>query len=365
MSTAIAPSPTTTKKITVDAAALAKAIKAIKTNGRQLTGSPVLHALRIDAIRTSVILTRTTIDLTLEATIPGVAPEPVSVILDFALVERALKVFKKGPVTLYVSGEYVSIASGNASVDDQELMPLDEWPALTVTPDRFIELNVDALADVLPSISTDDTRPILAAVLVDQGAYVATDSYRLSLVDTNGSTGGAFLIPRVAATVIARYSGVVRAELDDRNIVVHLGDEAMSVRLTAQLQEGEFPRFRTLIPTGVTTGTTFSDNFAADVKKCISLRATAPETPIRITPCDGEIALLIKSDDRISRVISTGICDVDVAFTPAYLLQILDGMSTRRMLSETSTKPSLLTEPAPQFGEGAVRTRLLMPARIH
>lgn len=364
MAIAEAPAPTVhTAACTVDAAILKTTVARLKPVVNARCAVSALTCLRVDATDSQIQLTATNLDTTLIKTIPGVVDTPGSLLVPVSVLDKILAVHPKGTVTIAGDDVEGTVTGGNASLsfrpDD-----LTMWPTTPAPVGRSVTLNLDALAEVLPATSPDESRPILTGVNVEHGVYAATNSYWLAVAYTGDDTGDQFLLPRETVGFATKRSaaikgdrGTVTAVVGTEHITVTFDDDTT---LVGRLIEGEFPPYKKLIPKTSPHTIEITDTFLADLKKVTRLTAVKNE-PVRIGDYEGCIELTIRSDGQVARTVTPGTAaPFTVAFNPGYLGVVLAGTTSNRILVTDTLKPALVDEPAP-YGR---RVRLIMPVRV-
>jgi DNA polymerase-3 subunit beta len=151
-------------------------------------------------------------------------------------------------------------------------IPSTDFPQIpSIDPSTAFELDLSLLSQSITQISfaaaTDDTRPVLTAVLFhltpDQLSLVATDGFRLSLksiklvnaVNLNPDQPEiSFLIPArslVELTRLAKNAKKIKMGLttDGHQIVFVLDD----LELVSRLIEGDYPNYQRIVPEGYST----------------------------------------------------------------------------------------------------------------
>jgi DNA polymerase III subunit beta len=153
---------------------------------------------------------------------------------------------------LLSSGAYTSEISGIDSSDFPKV-PSD-MPAGSVV--IFSDVFVSGLASVLPSVSVDETRPVLTGMLlVFKGSnltFVATDGFRLSkktLSIGKAELEAECILPRNTLSELVRIAGSV----DKLNIAFPKGESLAifgfgNTVLSSRIIQGKFPDFEKIIP---------------------------------------------------------------------------------------------------------------------
>lgn len=344
--------------------ALATLKPAVSLRGGAL---PVLSGVRITADANGVHLLATDLELTIAVTLENAVADGYGVaVVPFgqlhALVEGAAA---KKPVTLRANLEAddemrLDVGKRNRVV---RLLAADEFPRLArPAGDEMVAIDAELLGLVLPAVSPDDARPILTGVLVggESGQIVATDSYRLYVVD-GPATAEAMLIPGRAIKQVVRAGGSPLMLTGEREVSFEWPDR--NLRITCRLIEGEFPNYRGLIPVSHPNRWHLDDKDTV-IEACkASTKFGEPNTPIRITPVEGGFSFkTVVQGVGSEEFFVAGRCehgdDLTVAFNPAYLGNVVAGLPAEAVLDTVDAlKPALFK------GERGL-LRLLMPVRV-
>jgi DNA polymerase-3 subunit beta len=236
-----------------------------------------------------------------------------------------------------------------------------------------------ALSQVVRSASGDESRQVLTGVLweIEQGrlTLAATDSYRLA-VKTLEVSGGPpeerrVVLPARTVGELARAlqgaGRTVDAEVRDNLVVFSLsgGEGGASARtlIGSRYIEGEFPKYRQLIPEGYPNRLIVARETLLEVVKRVGLLAQN-NMPVKLnlaseleisahTPDVGEGQELIDADYEGEPLV--------IAFNPGFLYEGGTAIQGERLLLQAGDglKPAILR------GEGDESfTYLLMPVRL-
>lgn len=356
--------PTAALAVTIDAAALKAAMAKLKpalAKTRNGYGK-ALECVQVHTDGADVMLAATDLDVSVSTLVTGNASAAGTLLVPAAVLNKVISVRPKGTVEISGCETGGQVRNGNASLAFG-YTPVEDLPIAQSCTGRTVELRADVFAELLPAVLKDGSRPILCAVFVDDGCYVATDSYRLHLVDTHASTGDGFLVSAQSAAVIAQYPGTMRATVSDDWITVVLD---ATTTMTARLVPGEFPRYQSLIPVGQAESVTFTDDIHADLKTLAKLNIADPSNPLKVSQSEtGRLELRIGHDDTAAIVTTPGTTTIDlVAYNPKYLAELLAGTTSNRLGLTDRLKPAVLREPAPEYGDTVERLRLIMPVRV-
>ncbi|HEX8771718.1 MAG TPA: DNA polymerase III subunit beta, partial [Acidimicrobiales bacterium] len=170
-------------------------------------------------------------------------------------LKAALRTFPASEdVDVAPAGEGIALKStigtttlAGVSRDDLPARNLD----LTVVAEAKVEPHFDrAFAGVAVAASTNETKPILTGVLIELSrkgvGLTATDSYRLHHIDLDASVDGqATAICPVGYTKALPTAEPVTVQVAESHVRFTGGGVVVTLRSI----EGEFPRYRQLIPT--------------------------------------------------------------------------------------------------------------------
>jgi DNA polymerase-3 subunit beta len=320
-------------------------------------GNVLLETDGADCLR----LTATNLDLSVSrrvrATVKsqGRTTAPARLLAEYvALLDRG----NQGSLQLNSSGHKLQLACERYEANVATISA-DEFPDNPAITDA-VRIEIDgsvlksAIQHVLFAAASDDTRPVLAGVLVRVETGVLTlaaaDGYRLSvrtvlLPDT--TTRVAWIVPAHALAEIARSLSsapglpvAMSATPSNDRLHVALGDMEVSARLI----EGQFPDFERIVPRAPSTSiilgrldllqaTRAAGVFARTDSNIVRLECTVP--PDDGTPALGEV--LVKSasaemGDNVGQLeASVRGTTVEIAFNGRYLRDALEAVDSRQV----------------------------------
>ncbi len=248
-----------------------------------------------------------------------------------------------------------SIAASLKGIDAREfpiVSPPGEGRAVRIQPDVLR----DMIAQVTIAAAGDETRPVLAGVLVrvspGQLSMVATDGYRLSMRSTRVAgveEERQAIIPARALLELARVSADEREPIQmtvspHRNQAVF---RLSSIDLVTQLIDGAFPDYRRIMPQGHTTRTVVNTAaFQSAVRRALLYTRDANHVAcLQIEPGDGlsagKLAVSATSaalgDSYTELEASVEGEPVDIAFDARYLSDALGVIHAAEVALETTT----------------------------
>lgn len=353
---------------------------------------PVLSGLRIEAIESGrVRIAATDLELTMETSFAAAVDEPGKVIVPGRLFGEMTRSLGAGQVSVASGDAEVEIGSGRGQFRVRSLAP-DDYPALPIEQsegtDEGIEIQIDgdllatALSQVVRGASTDESRQILTGVLweIDDAGTLtlaATDSYRLAVREVPipvapGEARKVVLPSRTLAELARSLQGGgrnVSATVRENLVSFAIGaaadgsDVDTEATIGSRFIEGEFPKYRQLIPTGYPNVLEVDREALLEVTKRVGLLAQN-NLPVKLqlgneleisahTPDVGEGQEVIDADYTGEPIV--------IAFNPQFLYDGVSAIGTDRVLIEVGDglKPAILKGQ----GEEAF-TYLLMPVRL-
>jgi DNA polymerase-3 subunit beta len=266
-------------------------------------------------------------------------------------------------------------------------MQVDDYPTLPEMPTTAGALESSVFAEAVSQVALaagrDDTLPVLTGVRVeiegDQLTLAATDRYRLAVRTlawkpelTDLSTNALVPARTLSETAKALTSGpeVLLALATGSAGEGMVGFEGSGRRTTTRLLEGEFPKYRSLLPSESSAVAQVSTSALVEAVKRVALVAER-NTPVRLSfSADGVVLEAGGSDQAQASEQLEGSWDGDtdslqIAFNPGFLLDGLGavGSETTALSFTGPTRPAVLTG-AGTTGEAADYRYLLMPVRL-
>lgn len=285
------------------------------------------------------------------------------------------------PVTMENEGSRLAITCGRSSFTLPTL-PVEDYPQLPAMPNASGTVTgaafATAVAQVAVAAGRDDTLPTLTGIRMEfeEGVLTlaATDRYRLAVRDISWSpqavTSAQALVPARTladtAKSLAAVDEIVIALADGGAGDGLIGFEGHGRRTTTRLLNGEFPKYRSLLPTESAAVAEVDSAALVDAVKRVALVAER-NTPVRLAFDGSELTLQAGAGDEAHAVEVVEAAlegdPIDIAFNPAYLLDGITavGAPVTRFSFTQASRPAVLT--AAQ-AESVDYRYLLMPVRL-
>jgi DNA polymerase-3 subunit beta len=352
----------------------------------QKAALPVLSGLRLDAGQDGGLsLSGFDYEVSAQAQLDVTVAEAGAVLVPGRLLADITRSLPAAPIELATDGTRVVLTCGSARFTLPTL-PLDEYPSLPAMPDVSGTVGSDAFAAAVGSVAIaagrDDALPVLTGVRVEidgeQVTLAATDRYRLAVRSFRWSPADPSL--QATALVPARtLSEAARSLTTGAEVTLALsgtggtGEGLLGLsggtrRATTRLLDGEFPKYRSLLPESSTATASVDAAVLTEAVRRVSLVASRT-SPIRLSFSDAGVTLEAGGLDEAEAAESLAAeFDGDpltIAFNATYLLDGLGSLdSDEARLSFTGpTKPAVLTGKTGEDDSHDHRY-LLMPVRL-
>lgn len=265
------------------------------------------------------------------------------------------------PRTQTVKVECARFTSNIKGIEAEEFPTIptvtDRDPALTLPPDLLRE----AIDQVAFAAAADDSRPVLAGVLIrlrdSQAVFDAADGFRLArrTVQLPEPVGAPqeFIVPARALNELARIIGDAQGNV--AITVTQGGSQVLfhteTTELVSRLIDGRFPDFERIIPSSYVTRSVLDTQETAKAVKLAGVFATASQNIVKLTlePGSGELqpGRLVISANAAEVGDNTGELDAmvhgdggQIALNVKYLAEALAAIKTAQIALETQTPQS-------------------------
>ncbi|GAB3210668.1 DNA polymerase III subunit beta [Marinactinospora thermotolerans] len=311
--------------------------------------------------------------------------EPGTTLVSGRLLAEITRNLPPQTVEISTDGAKVVVSCGSAKFTLLTL-PVEDYPTLPAMPEMTGTVGSDVFAAAVSQVAVaagrDDTLPMLTGVRIeiegDKVTLASTDRYRLAVRELtwkpqDPELSAVALVPAktLADTAKSLTSG---AEVSIALSAAESGEGMIGFsgggrRTTTRLLEGDFPKYRALLPDSFNSVAEVQKAEFVEAVKRVSLVAER-NTPLRLAFADGRLVLEAGTGDEAQavEVLEAGLegDDIQIAFNSAFLLDGLNAIDSdiARLQFTTSTKPAIITgKPADDGGASDYRY-LIMPVRL-
>lgn len=376
----------------VDRQALADAVAWAARTLPSRPALPVLAGLLIEARDGELSLAGFDYEVSTRAVLTGedvTVAAPGRALVSGRLLADIVRSLPPHPVDFVLKGSEAVLTCGSAEFGLLPL-PVEDYPALPEPPAQAGtipgDLFVAAVAQVTPAAGRDDTLPMLTGVRIDiEGSTMrlaCTDRYRiaareLSWAPSDPDFAAGVVVP---ARTLADTAKAIKAGSDVTLDLAGTGDVLIGVSgggrsMTSRLLDDQFIDYRSrLTGTWTTTARVRVAPFIEAIKRVALV--TERTTPVRLAFRPGEVRVRAASGDAARANESLPALldgeEVDIAFSPQYLLDGLSGIDTEfaRLQCTGPTKAALLSavpddaDPSEDPGTDTGFRYLAMPVRL-
>ena len=347
---------------------------------------PVLAGLVLTASADGLTLSSFDYEVSGRVDVEADVIDPGTALVSGRLLADIARSLPGQPVQIESEGTRLAITCGRSSFTLPTL-PVEDYPQLPAMPTATGtvpgQLFASAVAQVAVAAGRDDTLPTLTGIRVEiEGNSIvlaATDRYRLAVREFEWNPQSTSISAH--ALVPARtLADTAKSLADVESVVIALssggsgeslvGFEGHGRRTTTRLLDGEFPKYRSLLPSESSSLATVETAALQDAVKRVALVAER-NTPVRLAFEGSELTLRAGAGDD-AQAVEVLECSldgdvIDIAFNPAYLLDGLAavGSTVTRFAFTLPTRPAVLTglDEASQQASDDYRY-LLMPVRL-
>ncbi len=371
-------------KVTIERAALLRALGHVHRVVERRTTIPILANILIEAAAGGLLLKATDLDLEITEKAPAEVAQPGATTLPaHTLYDIVRKLPEGAQVSLEETGEQgqLTLRSGRSRFNLQTL-PQSDFP--DVTSGEFSHNFTLPPADLKRliektqfAISSEETRYYLNGIYVHVAEIegrsllraVATDGHRLARLELPAPAGAVgmpgVIVPRKAVAEIQRLiedaQGEVAIELSTNKMRFAFG-EAL---LTTKLIDGTFPDYSRVIPTGNDKRLTVERDAFRNAVDRVSTISSERGRAVKLALSEGKLILSVTNPDQGSAVEELEADydgpPLDIGFSSRYLLDIVNQLDsdTALFLLADPGSPTLV-----QDRDGANALYVLMPMRV-
>lgn len=332
-----------------------KGLSRVQSVADKKSAMPILSNVLIAADAAgNVRLSATDLLLAVQGTMRAEVKRAGSVALSARHIFDTVKALPDGDVTVTVEKNFsAKLKSGKRSFTLTG-QPGDDFPSL---PDAgkipLTQIPVDDLADLIAltsfSMSSDDTRPHLAAALVEMSGetlrMVTTDGHRLSKAERviSGMKGQSkLLIPAKGIHELKRIVDEVRSE-KAAGTAQTLAVGAVSsqgpvffqregMTLSSKLVDAAFPSYEQVIPTATDRTVTLGRPAFLDALRAISLVAADRTSGVKLAVTNGRCVISSENpeigsgQDEIDAALQGP--EITIGFNSKYLIDVLGALGS-------------------------------------
>ena len=332
-------------KIQITQSNLVKALGLLSRVASSRTPLPILSNILLTASDNTLELAATNLEVAITHTTNGKIDESGSVTVPARLLyDFVTQLPKDLTIDMVFEEAKLFISSGSYSSHIQG-MASDEFPAIpTITKATNVLLSIDTLKSALEktmlAASSDETRPILGGVFfhtVDGDLFIAaTDGYRLA--ETRVADVSEDVSAVVPASTLQDVLKIIQ-DSDENEVNIQFGSgqfgaTAGETNLVSRLIDGEYPKYKQLIPESsditfsvdrheLLTASKLAGLFARESGGSITLNASEDEKAVTVSSVASQVG------DNSSKITGTVSGSGEVVVNVKFLTDALNCFDTK------------------------------------
>ena len=345
-------------RVTVDRDELASGLQLVARAASSRGTVQVLAGVGIRAAEGLLELEATDMELSLRTTVPAAVEGEGTLVVPAKLLGDIVRLLPTGEVTLSHAPEEgaATIQAGSYS-SRLNVFAAEDFPRLPSIDVPLQEVDAAALLDTVQRVSRAASR--------DESRPVLTDSYRMSVKETELDGGGPELeaiIPARALDELGRIAaGAERIQLgvNENHVIFGTG----RAWLTTRRIDGQFPNVQQLRPESFEVELELNRTELLDVVRRAAVMAQR-NTPLRLRFEEGELTISAQSQDvgetRESLAVRYSGEPLEIGFNAEFLREGLESVSADEVKLEliNPLRPGLLSADGDSFWY------LIMPIRL-
>src|SRR5579864_8461811 len=375
-------------KLTIERAALLKALSHVQSVVERRTTIPILSNVLLRAEAGRLALSATDMDLEIvERVAARVERDGVTTAPAHTLYDIVRKLREGAQVELETLGgrNELALRSGRSTFT-LACLPPEDYPVMAAgdLPYHFVlsAAELRALIDRTRfAISTEETRYYLNGIYlhatksneVPVMRAVATDGHRLARVEMTAPEGAAgmpgIIIPRKAVLELRKL-----VEEGDEEVQIGLGETKVrcavgTAALTSKLIDGTFPDYDRVIPAGNDKVLEVECKPFAEAVDRVSTISTERSRAVKLAVDRGNLVVSATSPENGSAVEELEVryqsTPMEIGFNSRYLLDITDQIAGEYVQFQMADagSPTILRDSAPE-ANGVSALYVLMPMRV-
>jgi len=370
-------------KLTIERAALLKALGHVQSVVERRNTIPILSNLKIEAADGRLSLNATDMDLDIvESVAAEVSAKGATTAPAHTLYDIVRKLPEGSQIEMTADGKGQMVLSSGRSRFTLACLPTEDFPVLSggkmAHEFGLTATEIKTLIDKTRfAISTEETRYYLNGIYLHAAERngtpvlraVATDGHRLASAEVplpKGAKGiPGVIVPRKTVAelrkLVEESTDDVAVGLSDTKVRFSFGDAV----LTSKLIDGTFPDYQRVIPAGNDKQLDVDTKQFADAVDRVSAISSERSRAVKLSLAGKSLVLSASSPDSGSATEEIEIAykgdDMDIGFNAGYLLDItrqIEGDTTRLMLADAAS-PTIFSE---VDDKGALY--VLMPMRV-
>ncbi len=366
-------------KFTCSQQELSKALGTVSRAVSSRTTLPVLKGILITAENDTVILTASNLDLSIRREIDAVVEEPGAAVAGAKLFGDIIRKLPGESIRITAEAEGSMTIQTSSSEFTVVTMAADEFPEIGKREenDHSISFNKDIFRSMVRrtafAASIDEAKGVLTGILTEikenDITMVALDGFRLALTteQMKSAEERSFII---SARIMSEIARTISEDEDEEDLTLYLGEKMAVVKngrieMILRLMEGEFIRYKDIIPTESTTRILINRSLFLDsIERASLLAREGKNNLVRLSIAEDMMRITSRSEEgnvREEIPIDKEGGDLEIGFNSKYVMDVLKEIEdeTIALHMRTGVTPCVVRPT-----EGNLYEYLILPVRI-
>ncbi len=295
---------------TLDQATFSKSLQNVSRFVASRSQLPILSNILIETGNSQVKLTATNLELTIQETLPALVNTPGKITVPAGELTEFVNYLSPGKVTLSLTeNNLLQLDSQNQSATFATQLANDFPPLPVFDENNTVELPLLQLSNTLDQVifaaATEDTRPILTAILTklnpEDISLVATDGFRLSK-STTTLDKPIFNIEQSLLIPAKSFSEVLKLSKSQKNIKLAFDIQTSqmcfyleNLVLVSRLLQGDYPDYNRILPKSTETTVTLDKQEFVQAIKSASVFAKTSANVVKFKVGTASVQILANS----------------------------------------------------------------------
>ena len=357
--------------------ALVKAINTVSKAVSSRTTIPILKGILLEVKDGRLTLSASDLDLSIQTSIDVQSSEEGKAVVLSRLFGEIVRKLPNSLITVSTEDEKLNIQCLGSDFNIITLAA-DEFPVIgAVEAKDFIEINKEDLCGLIKktvfAASIDEKKGILTGTLLNfEGSnleLVALDGFRMAVAkNTVNSTLNRRII--VPARILSEISKILSEDEGSDQVSMAIEDKKIEIltedtRVIARLLEGEFIKYREIIPSSCNTSVIVGrEEILNSIERASLLAKEGKNNLIKFDIKEGSLDISSRSEEgMVNEHVGAEVSgkDLVIGFNSKYILDVLKSISDEEIKFEMgSSVSSCLIKQT----DGDDYTYLVLPVRI-
>lgn len=298
-------------KFTVSQSALVRALAVVAKGMSTNSTMPLLSGVYLKAADGTLEVQTNDYVIAVRHRLPANVEEPGETVVAGKVLTNIAKALPDAAISFEGDAHSLSLSCEKSHFRLNALDPAD-WTAFpSYDPDMSIDLPSDALRQMVDRVyrvtSRESSRPVLQGIYLtvenNTIRLVATDSYRLAVVDTSSETSGLdgrfeAIIPGGVfhdVTTMPGMTDTITVATTESQVIFGFG----TTTFIAQKIRGRFTDYRQILPKSHKTSVTIhTDEFASALKRMSVIAQASSSVRLEVVPADETLKVSASSPDQ-------------------------------------------------------------------